>query len=39
MLNLYRNSNRFIINAGCAIPPTTPSVNIKTLIETARNFR
>lgn len=39
LLNLYRNSNRFIINAGCAIPPTTPSVNIKTLIETARNFR
>jgi uroporphyrinogen decarboxylase len=39
LLNLYRNSNRFILNAGCAIPPTTPSVNIKTMIETARNFR
>jgi uroporphyrinogen decarboxylase len=38
LLNLYRNSNRFILNAGCAIPPTTPSVNIKTMIETARNF-
>jgi MtaA/CmuA family methyltransferase len=39
LLNLYRYSNRFILNAGCAIPPTTPSVNIKTMIETARNFR
>jgi len=38
LLNLYRNSNRFILNAGCAIPPTTPSENIKTMIETARNF-
>jgi uroporphyrinogen decarboxylase len=38
LLNLYRDSGRFILNAGCAIPPTTPSVNIKTMIETARNF-
>lgn len=39
LLEIYRNSNRFILNAGCAIPPTTPSLNIKTMIETARNFR
>jgi uroporphyrinogen decarboxylase len=39
LLNLYKDSNRFILNAGCAIPPTTPSVNIKTMIETARSFR
>jgi uroporphyrinogen decarboxylase len=39
LLNTYSGSNRFIINAGCAIPPTTPSENIKTMIETARNFR
>lgn len=38
LLSLYRNSNRLILNAGCAIPPTTPSVNIMTMIETARNF-
>jgi MtaA/CmuA family methyltransferase len=38
LLNLYRDSSRFILNAGCAIPPTTPSVNIRTMIETARNF-
>lgn len=39
LLNIYRDSNRFILNAGCAIPPTTPSENIRTMIETARNFR
>jgi uroporphyrinogen decarboxylase len=39
LLNLYKNSWRFIINAGCAIPPTTPSKNLKMMIETARNFR
>jgi MtaA/CmuA family methyltransferase len=38
LLNLYRDCNRFILNAGCAIPPTTPSENIRTMIETARNF-
>ncbi len=39
LLLVYENSNRFILNAGCALPPTTPSENIKTMIETARNFR
>jgi uroporphyrinogen decarboxylase len=39
LLNLYKNSHRFILNAGCAIPPTTPSKNLKMMIETARNFR
>lgn len=38
LLSFYRNSNRFILNAGCAIPPTTPSANLKMMIETARNF-
>jgi len=38
LLEIYRDSNRFILNAGCALPPTTPSVNLKTMIETARNF-
>jgi uroporphyrinogen decarboxylase len=38
LLSFYRNSNRFILNAGCAIPPTTPAENIKAMIETARNF-
>jgi len=39
LLDVYKNSNRFILNAGCAIPPTTPSANLKAMIETARNFR
>jgi MtaA/CmuA family methyltransferase len=39
LLDIYRYSNRFILNAGCAIPSTTPPENIKTLIETARGFR
>lgn len=38
LLNIYRNSNRFILNAGCALPPTTPSENLKMMIDTARNF-
>jgi uroporphyrinogen decarboxylase len=39
LLNIYRNSNHFILNAGCAIPPDTPSENLRMMIETARNFR
>jgi uroporphyrinogen decarboxylase len=39
LLSVYKNSNRFILNAGCAIPPATPSENLKMMIETARNFR
>lgn len=39
LLDIYRNSNRFILNAGCALPPTTPSANLKAMIETARNYR
>ncbi len=39
LLEFYNKSNRFILNAGCAIPPTTPSENLKMMIETARSFR
>jgi len=39
LLSVYQNSNRFILNAGCAIPPTTPSENLKMMIQTAREFR
>jgi uroporphyrinogen decarboxylase len=39
LLLVYNNSNRFILNAGCAIPPGTPPENLKMMIETARNFR
>jgi MtaA/CmuA family methyltransferase len=39
LLNACKDSNRFILNAGCAIPPTTPAENLKIMIETARTFR
>jgi uroporphyrinogen decarboxylase len=39
LLSFYKKSNRFILNAGCALPPTTPSENLKMMIDTARNFR
>jgi uroporphyrinogen decarboxylase len=39
LLSVYKNSNRFILNAGCAIPPNTPSENLKMMIATARGFR
>jgi uroporphyrinogen decarboxylase len=39
LLEVYKSSNRFILNAGCAIPPNTPSENLKMMIDTARNFR
>lgn len=38
LLTIYKNSDRFILNAGCAIPPDTPSENLKMMIDTARNF-
>jgi len=39
LLEVYSDSPRFILNAGCAIPSTTPSENIRAMIETARLFR
>lgn len=38
LLTSYSHSNRFILNAGCALPPTTPSANLKMMIDTARDF-
>ena len=38
LLEIYQDSNRFILNAGCAIPPDTPPENLITLIETARAY-
>lgn len=39
LLTIYNGSNRFILNAGCAIPPNTSSENLKMMIQTARDFR
>ena len=38
LLEIYKNSNRFILNAGCAIPAETPSENLKAMIRVAREF-
>jgi uroporphyrinogen decarboxylase len=39
LLEIYRSSNRFILNAGCAIPAETPPDNLKMMIQTAREFK
>jgi MtaA/CmuA family methyltransferase len=38
LLEIYRDSPRLMINAGCAIPPDTPSENIRAMIETTHHF-
>ena len=38
LLEIYKDSNRFILNAGCAIPAETPSDNLKAMIKVARDF-
>lgn len=38
LLNLYKDSPRFILNAGCAIPPSTPPENLQRFVALARNF-
>ena len=37
LLNIFSGANRFILNAGCALPSTTPPENIRMMIDTARN--
>jgi len=37
VLDVYENSPRLIINAGCSIPPDTPEENIKTMINAAHS--
>lgn len=39
LLKIYGPSNRFILNAGCALPPITPSENLRAMIETARAYK
>ncbi len=38
LLEVYKDSPRFIMNAGCAIPAETPEENIRALVDTTRNF-
>ena len=39
LLEAYSGTNRFILNAGCAIPPDTPPANLMAMIKAAREFR
>lgn len=39
VLDVFRDNPRFILNAGCAIPSTTPRENLFTMISTAREYR
>lgn len=39
LLSIYGKSNRFILNAGCAIPASTPTENMKMFMKTVREFR
>jgi len=39
LLDIYARKGRLILNAGCAIPPVTPSENLEAMIQTARNFK
>lgn len=39
LLEVFSDTPRFVLNAGCAIPALTPSENIHALIQTARAFR
>jgi uroporphyrinogen decarboxylase len=39
LLEIFSDTPQFILNAGCAIPPTTPSENLRTMVRTAREFR
>lgn len=38
LLKIYKASPRLVINAGCAIPPNTPSENIMEMVKTVRAF-
>jgi len=36
LLGIFAGTSRFILNAGCALPPDTPEENIKAMIRVAR---
>jgi uroporphyrinogen decarboxylase len=36
LVNVFRGNPRFVLNAGCAIPASTPPENLRALIEAAR---
>ncbi len=38
LLHVFSKTNRFILNAGCAIPSNTPEENLRSLIRVAREY-
>jgi uroporphyrinogen decarboxylase len=38
LISVWKPGGRFILNAGCAIPPSTPPENIRAMIGTAKEF-
>jgi len=38
LMEIYKDSPRLVVNAGCAIPAETPSENIKELVNTVHNY-
>jgi uroporphyrinogen decarboxylase len=39
LLDIFAKTNRFILNAGCALPANTPPENLTRMIEVARNYK
>ncbi len=39
LMEVFKTNPRFILNAGCAIPSSTPPCNLEAMIRTARNFK
>jgi uroporphyrinogen decarboxylase len=38
IIAVWKPEGRFILNVGCAIPPTTPSENVYALVDAAKEF-
>jgi len=38
LIETWKPGGRFVLNAGCAIPATTPSENLHVFLKTAREF-
>ncbi|HCC70641.1 MAG TPA: hypothetical protein DEQ09_05750 [Bacteroidales bacterium] len=39
LLDIFSNTNYFVLNAGCAMPSSTPEENIRMFIKTAREYK
>ena len=39
LFDIFTKTNRFILNAGCAIPADTPEANLYRMIKIAREYR